>query len=127
MSTTRRATSSEPFERRTATLIDFSKMEEQVIPGFLGGEGTFRTRMRVDGLGKIMRASLEPGSSIGEHTHETSSEIIYILSGTGKVLYDGGYEPLSAGSCHYCPRGHAHSLINDSDELLEFFAVVPVQ
>ena len=54
-------------------LIDFSNIEEQVIPGFLGGEGTFRPRMRVDELGKIMRAVLEPGSSIGLHTHETSS------------------------------------------------------
>ena len=54
-------------------LIDFSKMEEQVIPGFLGGEGMFHARMRVDELGKIMRAALEPGSSIGLHTHDTSS------------------------------------------------------
>ncbi|MBD5163015.1 MAG: cupin domain-containing protein [Oscillibacter sp.] len=108
-------------------LIDFNAMEEQVIPQFLGGEGTFHTRMRVDELGKIMRGALEPGSCIGLHTHDTSSEIIYILSGTGKVLYDGAYEPLSAGSCHYCPKGHAHSLINDSDALLEFFAVVPFQ
>lgn len=108
-------------------LIDFSRMEEQVIPQFLGGEGTTRARMRVDELGKIMRGMLEPGASIGLHTHETSSEIIYILSGTGKVLYDGTYETLSAGSCHYCPKGHSHSLMNDSDGNLEFFAVVPVQ
>ena len=108
-------------------LIDFSKMEEQVIPQFLGGEGTFRTRMRVDELGKIMRAALEPGASIGLHTQETSSEMIYILEGKGKVLYDGEYIPLAAGSCHYCPKGHSHSLINDSDALLTFFAVVPVQ
>ena len=108
-------------------LIDFSNMEEQVIPGFLGGEGTFRARMRVDELGKIMRAALEPGSSIGLHTHDASSEIIYILAGKGKVLCDGEYEPLSAGSCHYCPKGHSHSLINDSDAMLEFFAVVPFQ
>ena len=108
-------------------LIDFSAMEEQVIPGFLGGEGTFHTRMRVDELGKIMRAALEPGSSIGLHTHDTSSEIIYILAGKGKVLCDGEYEPLSAGSCHYCPKGHSHSLINDSGAMLEFFAVVPFQ
>lgn len=108
-------------------LIDFSNMEEQVIPGFLGGEGTFHTRMRVDELGKIMCAALEPGSSIGLHTHDTSSEIIYILAGKGKVLCDGEYEPLSAGSCHYCPKGHSHSLINDSDAMLEFFAVVPFQ
>ena len=108
-------------------LIDFSKMEEQAIPGFLGGEGTFHTRMRVDELGKIMRAALEPGSSIGLHTHDASSEIIYILAGKGKVLCDGEYETLSAGSCHYCPKGHSHSLINDSDAPLEFFAVVPFQ
>ena len=108
-------------------LIEFDKIQETVIPGFLGGEGTFRSHMRVDELGKIMRGTLEPGSHIGLHTHDTSSEIIYILSGKGKVLYDGGYEPLSAGSCHYCPKGHSHSLINDSGALLEFFAVVPVQ
>ena len=108
-------------------LIDFSKMEEQVIPGFLGGEGTFHARMRGDELGKIMRAALEPGSSIGLHTHDASSEIIYILAGKGKVLCDGEHETLSAGSCHCCPKGHSHSLINDSDAPLEFFAVVPVQ
>ena len=70
---------------------------------------------------------LDPGSSIGYHTHGTSSEIIYILSGTGKVKYDGGEEPLEAGQCHYCPKGHSHSLINNSDGPLEFFAVVPNQ
>ena len=108
-------------------LIEFDKMEEQTIPHFLGGEGALLAKMRVDELGKILHGVLEPGSTIGLHTHDTSSEIIYILSGQGKVLYDGEYEPLAAGSCHYCPKGHAHSLINDSDALLEFFAVVPVQ
>ena len=108
-------------------LIDFSAMEEQVIPGFLGGEGTFRTRMRVDELGKILKGVLDPGSSIGYHTHETSSEIIYILSGAGKVKYDDGEEAVSAGQCHYCPKGHSHALINNSGEPLEFFAVVPNQ
>ncbi len=108
-------------------LIDFNAMEETITPKFLGGEGTFHAQMRVDELGKIMCGALEPGSSIGLHTHDASSEIIYILAGKGKVLYDGEYEPLSAGSCHYCPKGHSHSLINDSDALLEFFAVVPVQ
>lgn len=108
-------------------LIEFDKMEETVIPHFLGGEGSLHAKMRVDELGKILHGVLEPGSTIGLHTHDTSSEIIYILSGVGKVLYDGEYESLAAGSCHYCPKGHAHSLINDGGVNLEFFAVVPVQ
>ena len=108
-------------------LIDFSQMTETILPRFQGGEGDFRAKMHTDALGKILRGVLAPGCSIGLHTHDASSEIIYILSGTGKVLYDGAYEPLGPGSCHYCPKGHAHSLINDGSGDLEFFAVVPVQ
>ena len=108
-------------------ILDYSTMETTHIPNFLGGEGTVHAQMRVDELGKILKGVLDPGSSIGYHTHETSSEIIYILSGTGKVKYDDGEEPLKAGDCHYCPKGHSHSLINNSDGPLEFFAVVPNQ
>ena len=108
-------------------LIDFSAIEEQKIPHFRGGEKEANLRMHTDSLAKIMSGRLEPGASIGMHTHDTSCEVIYILSGSGKILYDGGAEPLHAGSCHYCPKGHTHSLINDSGADLTFFAVVPEQ
>lgn len=108
-------------------VLDYSTMETNCIPNFLGGEGTLHAQMYVDELGKILKGTLAPGSSIGYHTHETSSEIIYILSGTGRVKVEGGEEPVKAGQCHYCPKGCGHSLINDSDEPLEFFAVVPNQ
>lgn len=108
-------------------LIDFQAIPETVIPHMRGGEKEFAARMYTDELGKIMRGKLIPGATIGLHTHETGSEIIYILEGTGKVLYDGVCEKLSVGSCHYCPKGHAHSLINDSEEDLVFFAVIPEQ
>ena len=107
--------------------IDFAAMEEQVIPHMRGGEKEAAMRIYTDAMGKIMKGRLIPGASIGLHTHETNSEIIYVLEGTGKVLCDGAYEPLAAGSCHYCPKGHAHSLINDSAADLIFFAVVPEQ
>ena len=106
-------------------LIKFDQMQENIIPQFRGGEGNTVNRMYADGHNKIMWGFLAPGCTIGLHTHDTSSEIICILSGTGKVLCDGAYEPLSAGSVHYCPKGHEHSLINDSDSDLTFFAVVP--
>lgn len=105
--------------------ISFEQMEETVLKQFKGGEGELRARMYTDSNAKIMRGLLAPGSSIGLHTHDTNSEMIYILSGTGKVLCDGAYESLAPGDCHYCPQGHAHSLMNDSDGDLCFFAVVP--
>ena len=106
-------------------LLNFDQIEEKVIPKMRGGEGEMITRMFVNEDTKIMRGRLTPGSTIGLHTHDTSSEIICILSGTGKVLCDGSYEPLSAGSVHYCPKGHEHSLINDGTEDLEILAMIP--
>ena len=106
-------------------LLNFDQIEEKVIPKMRGGEGEMITRMFVNEDTKIMRGCLTPGSTIGLHTHDTSSEIICILSGTGKVLCDGAYEPLSAGSVHYCPKGHEHSLINDGTEDLEILAMIP--
>ena len=45
----------------------------------------------------------------------------------GKVICDGETEIVHAGSCHFCPKGHTHSLINDSGADLAFFAVIPEQ
>lgn len=109
-------------------LIDFDKIEETVTPRFKGGEGDTRSRQVFDGVNKIMRGTLMPGCSIGYHCHDTSSEMILILSGEARCLYDDGEERLHAGQCHYCPKGHSHSLINASaNEPLVYFAVVPEQ
>lgn len=105
-------------------LIDFEKIPEKAIPNFKGGEKEFRVRMFDDGDNKIMKGRLVPGASIGLHTHDGNCEIVFVLSGKGKMLCDGVFETLSAGSCTYCPNGHEHSLINDGSEDLVFYAVV---
>ena len=105
--------------------IDFNKIEEVANPRFKGGEGDTMFRTFNDGQNKIMRGRLDVGCSIGYHTHESNSEIIFILGGEARCLYDDGEERLTAGDCHYCPRGHSHSLINaSSTEPLEYFAIV---
>lgn len=93
----------------------------------MNGEGHTDAHLRIDEMGKIMFGKLEPGCSIGYHTHDTSYEVVYILSGRGKALYDDGEEELEPGVCHYCPQNHAHSLINNGTEDLVFFAVVPLR
>jgi len=108
-------------------IIDFNQISETILPRFYNGEKEVAARIYKDEKNRILCGKLAPGASIGAHVHESSSEIIYILQGTGKVLYDGKYEEVRAGLCHYCPKGHEHSLINDSDEDLIFFAVVPEQ
>lgn len=108
-------------------IIDFNQLEEVSHPHFKGGEKSMEARMYFDGTNRIMKARLQPGASIGLHTHETSSEIIFLTKGNAHVLYDGELLPFHEGECHYCLKGHTHSLINDSAEEICFTAVVPEQ
>ncbi len=106
-------------------ILDFKNMEEIVIPNFKGGEKQVAAKMFADEKNRIMVSRLIPGATVGLHTHEGSSETVYILEGSGKMLYDDGEERIEAGQVHYCPEGHTHSLINDTESDLVFFAVVP--
>lgn len=108
-------------------IINFDEIEKKVNPNFYDGEKEVLTWIFQDDNNKILKGRLEPGASIGLHTHEQNCEIIYVLEGEGKMLFQDGEESLKAGLCHYCPKGSSHSLINNSSADLVFFAVVAKQ
>ena len=107
-------------------IIDFKDLELNVAANFKGGEGEYVSRRFVDENNKIMLGTLEPGASIGYHSHDGDSEMMYFLEGVATVLTDCGEETLLPGQVHYCPMGHSHSLINRGDCDLKFLAVVTV-
>ena len=107
-------------------IIDFNELPLNVAANFKGGEGEYVSRRFVDENNKIMLGTLEPGSSIGYHSHDIDSEIMYFLEGEATVLTDNGEEKLLPGQVHYCPKGHSHSLMNRGNVPLVFVAVVPV-
>jgi len=111
----------------TIMIIDFNNMSFEDFPNFKGGEKQLTAKMFFDGTNRIMSAYLVPGASIGLHTHDVNSEILFVLKGEGTLLDDGISTPIKAGQCAYCPKGHNHSLINTSTENLEFVACVPNQ
>ena len=108
-------------------ITDYSQMEWKANPNFKDGEGIFYNKMVTDGVNKMMHGKLPAGASIGYHKHEGNCEMIFILEGEGKVLYDDGEEEVKPGFCHYCPEGHSHSLINNGTQDLVFYAIVPKQ
>lgn len=105
--------------------IDYDNIEEKILPNFKGGEIAFNMKAFEDEHNKIMRGRLVPGATIGYHTHEADSEIIYVISGHGTMVNDDGTEPVNPGEVHYCGRGRAHSLQNTGDQDLIFIGIVP--
>ena len=108
-------------------ILNFKKINEDIIPNFKGGEKQFNLRQFNDEYNKIALGTLEPGATVGEHSHLDSCEIIYIVSGIGTAKHNGNIEKLVPGVCHYCPKGDSHTIINDSNEPLIFFLTVNKQ
>ena len=67
---------------------------------------------------------LAPGRSIGEHRHEGDNEIFYFLSGSGLYNDNGTPVRVHPGDTAICSDGEIHSLVNDTDEPLEFIALI---
>ena len=105
-------------------LLDFNKVEELTLPGMNHGTGTMTARMYMEEQGKIISCSLHEGASIGLHIHESSDDINYVLSGTGKAICDGKEEVLRPGTCHICKRGSEHSIVNTGKEDLVLLTIV---
>ena len=93
--------------------LDFDRMPSLVQPRFKGGQGEAETRIFQGRDGQDpTAATLEPGSSIGLHTHTDSCEVMYFLSGTGVCLDDGveAAAAIPAGANTTAPRATATAL-----------------
>lgn len=67
---------------------------------------------------------LQPGNSIGEHKHEGETEFYYILKGNPKFSDNGTMKTLRPGDCAVTGNGESHSIANETDQVVEFIAMV---
>lgn len=105
-------------------LVDFNSIKEITVLWMNNGAGTMTAKMYMEEQGKIIPCAIHVGGSIGLHKHETSDDINYVVSGTGKAICDGKEELLNAGTCHICKKGSKHSIINTGNEDLILLTVV---
>ncbi len=95
-----------------------------------GGKGIM-TRDRLDLNDKlggtcsyVVCNSLEPGASIGKHTHNGESEIYYMVRGKAVLVEDDKETVVEEGDVLYCPNGGNHSVRNDFNEPVSFVVVI---
>jgi quercetin dioxygenase-like cupin family protein len=68
--------------------------------------------------------TLDPGCSIGTHTHIGDNEMYFIYEGAGLYTDNDETYPVQAGDVVFCEEGETHSIENDSDAPLKFIAVI---
>lgn len=70
------------------------------------------------------KITLNPGCSIGYHVHENDSELFYITKGTAQYNDAGTIKTVTAGDVTICPVGTGHGIANETNEVVEFVAVI---
>ena len=71
----------------------------------------------------LMHGRVAPGGEVTTHTHETETELVYVLAGTAAMTMGEDTFPLRAGSSLLIPAGTPHSVKNDGDTDFEIIAV----
>jgi len=72
----------------------------------------------------LCKIVMEPGNSMGMHTHVDEGEFFYILKGSVKITEDGEEIILRPGDTLYTPAGGSHLIEVDGDETVEYLALV---
>lgn len=115
-------------DTNVVTMIDLPSMEAKNIANFKDGEGSVDMKMFQEGETKVMLCTIPAGSSVGYHEHDTSLEVILVQSGTATIDLDHkGTQTYTEGQAHICPKGHGHSISNNSSEDLVIYNVVAAQ
>ncbi len=70
------------------------------------------------------KITLDPGCSIGEHSHSEDGELYIIISGKGTVNDNGVEREVLAGDAVWTTGGEYHSIANNSDKPMEMYAIV---
>ncbi len=75
-------------------------------------------------LSMASRIELQPGASIGVHSHDDDEEVYAVVSGSGVYISCGIEADARSGDIFVTKKGMTHGLRNDGSVPLVFFAVV---
>jgi mannose-6-phosphate isomerase-like protein (cupin superfamily) len=95
-----------------------------------GGQGTVKLEhwFKPEAFGAKIRLcarmTIEPGGSIGSHTHEAEDELYLVLSGSGLIQERGEWVPIRAGDAILTGKGGSHGVENTGAEPLVIAAVI---
>ncbi len=70
------------------------------------------------------RVIIPAGCSLGYHEHHGESETYYILKGEGEYNDNGVIKNVKAGDVTFTPSGHGHGLVNNTEQDIEFMALI---
>ncbi|MFP4521145.1 MAG: cupin domain-containing protein, partial [Fibrobacterota bacterium] len=95
-----------------------NQMKIDIRENAMGGKGRIAIKHLFEGkefnpaMQLCAKVTIEPGASIGLHTHENDEEIYFIIKGSGIFDEGTGRTPVFEGDAMLTNKGGSHSLEN---------------
>ena len=110
-------------------VIHRNEMKTEVKEKLRGGEGSAAVVHLADcetekNIRMLAEMTLQPGASIGRHSHDNETEYYVILAGNGTVNDNGTEVPVQTGDATITGSGAFHSIANTGAVPLVFHAIV---
>ena len=97
--------------------------------GVRGGKGFVTSHKLLDlysgsAIKSVGIVRLEPGASVGDHSHQGDEDFYYCISGTGIVVDNGNEHPFTPGTLQITRDGESQAIRNVGDTELVFMGVL---
>ena len=83
----------------------------------------FRQVLFTGDKSQLVVMEIKPGEDIGTETHSHVEQILFFLSGAGKVVADGRESTIKAGDVVIVKPGTEHNFVNTGSELLKIYTI----
>ena len=83
----------------------------------------FRKVLFTGGKTQLVVMHLNPGDEIGEEVHEHVEQVLFNLSGKGKVILDGVESEFNAGDVVVVTPGVRHNFVNNGSGPLKIYTI----
>lgn len=101
----------------------------EVAEGVRGGQGSVTAHKLLDlfpgsAIKSVGIVRLEPGASVGEHSHQGDEDFYYCISGRGIVVDNGVEYPFTPGSLQITRDGESQAIRNTGETELVFLGAL---
>jgi mannose-6-phosphate isomerase-like protein (cupin superfamily) len=109
------------------------KSVHEIVPDIAeavrGGSGTVYAHKLLDifpgsAIKSVGLVRLEPGASVGAHSHQSEEDFYYCISGSGVVVDNGVEHPFLPGKLQITRDGESQAIQNTGETELVFLAAL---
>lgn len=101
----------------------------EIAEGVRGGTGMVTAHKLIDlfpgsAIKSVGVVRLEPGASVGEHSHDGDEDFYYCISGSGVVVDNGIEHPFTPGMLQITRDGESQAIRNTGETELVFLGAL---